>query len=50
VVGYTFAGCGINAIPTQEEKAKAAWSEVLAEHFLPGADNRDELPDKLVVM
>ena len=23
------AGCGFNTIPTNEEKAKAAWSEVL---------------------
>jgi LemA protein len=26
------SGCGINTIPTQEEKAKAAWSEVLNQY------------------
>jgi LemA protein len=31
-VGFLVAGCGINAIPTQEEKAKAAWSEVLNQY------------------
>jgi len=26
------AGCGFNTIPTQEEQAKAAWSEVLNQY------------------
>ncbi|HXG78994.1 MAG TPA: LemA family protein [Methyloceanibacter sp.] len=28
----TLAGCGINAIPTLEEQAKAAWSQVLNQY------------------
>jgi LemA protein len=28
----SLTGCGINTIPTQEEKAKAAWSEVLNQY------------------
>ena len=31
-LGFLLAGCGINAIPTQEERAKAAWSEVLNQY------------------
>jgi LemA protein len=27
-LGFTLAGCGINAIPAQDEQVKAAWSEV----------------------
>jgi LemA protein len=26
------AGCGINAVPTQDEQVKAAWSQVLNEY------------------
>ena len=29
LAGLTLAGCGINTIPTLDEQAKAAWSEVL---------------------
>nr|WP_188577494.1 LemA family protein [Azorhizobium oxalatiphilum] len=32
VVGLVLAGCGINAIPTNEELAKARWSEVLNQY------------------
>jgi LemA protein len=32
VVLVGIAGCGINAIPTQDEKVKAAWSQVLNEY------------------
>jgi LemA protein len=28
VMAFTLGGCGINNVPTYEEKAKAAWSEV----------------------
>jgi LemA protein len=28
LVAVMIAGCGINTIPTQQEQAKAAWSEV----------------------
>ena len=28
VLGFALAGCGINAIPAQDEQVKAAWSEV----------------------
>jgi len=28
----TLAGCGINTIPTYEQNAKAAWSEVLNQY------------------
>ena len=52
------AGCGVNTIPTYEQSAKAAWSEVLnqykrradlilAQHFPPGALPRNELPNTL---
>jgi LemA protein len=27
-IGLALAGCGVNAIPTEQEQAKAAWSEV----------------------
>ena len=29
LLGVTLAGCGVNNIPTQEETAKAKWSQVL---------------------
>ncbi len=29
LVGLVLSGCGVNVIPTEEERAKAAWSEVL---------------------
>lgn len=29
VMGLTLAGCGVNNIPTYEEQARAAWSQVL---------------------
>jgi LemA protein len=32
IVGLQLAGCGINTIPTQEERAKASWSEVLNQY------------------
>ncbi len=32
VVGVLLAGCGINTIPTLQEKAKASWSEVLNQY------------------
>lgn len=32
LAALTLAGCGINAIPTEEERAKAAWSEVLNQY------------------
>ena len=32
VVALNLAGCGINTIPTQEERARAAWSEVLNQY------------------
>src|SRR6188472_2065340 len=32
LAGAMLAGCGINTIPTAEEKAKAAWSEVLNQY------------------
>ncbi len=32
LVSLTFAGCGINTIPTYEQNAKAAWSEVLNQY------------------
>ncbi|PLX38805.1 MAG: LemA family protein [Hyphomicrobiales bacterium] len=32
LLGFGLAGCGINAIPTHEEKAKAAWSQVLNQY------------------
>jgi LemA protein len=32
VLALNLAGCGVNAIPTQEERARAAWSEVLNQY------------------
>ncbi|HLL26393.1 MAG TPA: LemA family protein [Xanthobacteraceae bacterium] len=32
VLALNLAGCGINTIPTEEERAKAAWSEVLNQY------------------
>jgi len=32
LAGAMLAGCGINTIPTRQEKAKAAWSEVLNQY------------------
>jgi len=32
LAGLVLAGCGINTIPTLDEKAKAAWSEVLNQY------------------
>jgi LemA protein len=32
VLALNLAGCGINTIPTQEERARAAWSEVLNQY------------------
>lgn len=32
LVAFFLAGCGINNIPTEEERAKAAWSEVLNQY------------------
>lgn len=32
VMSLVLAGCGVNAIPTSEEQAKAAWSEVLNQY------------------
>ncbi len=32
VTSLSLAGCGINTIPTYEEKAKAAWSQVLNQY------------------
>lgn len=32
LLGLSLAGCGINAIPTYEEQAKAAWSQVLNQY------------------
>jgi LemA protein len=31
-LGFALAGCGINAVPTQDEQVKAAWSEVLNQY------------------
>ena len=31
-LGLALAGCGINTIPTKQEQAKAAWSEVLNQY------------------
>lgn len=31
-VALVLAGCGINAVPTQDEQVKAAWSQVLNEY------------------
>jgi len=32
VLAFNLAGCGVNTIPTQEERARAAWSEVLNQY------------------
>src|SRR5260221_13938431 len=32
VVAATLGGCGVNTIPTLDEQAKAAWSEVLNQY------------------
>jgi LemA protein len=32
IVGMALAGCGINTIPTLQERAKASWSEVLNQY------------------
>jgi LemA protein len=32
LVTFGLAGCGINAVPTQDEQVKAAWSQVLNEY------------------
>jgi len=32
IAGMVLAGCGINTIPTLQEKAKAAWSDVLNQY------------------
>ena len=32
VLALNVAGCGVNTIPTQEERARAAWSEVLNQY------------------
>ena len=32
VAAMTLAGCGVNAIPTYDEQAKAAWSDVLNQY------------------
>jgi LemA protein len=32
LLAFSLAGCGINNIPTNEEKAKAAWSDVLNQY------------------
>ena len=32
VASLALAGCGINTIPTMQERAKAAWSEVLNQY------------------
>jgi LemA protein len=32
LVVFGLAGCGINAVPTQDEQVKAAWSQVLNEY------------------
>ncbi|ABS66914.1 LemA family protein [Xanthobacter versatilis] len=32
LAGLMLAGCGINVIPTEEERAKAAWSEVMNQY------------------
>jgi LemA protein len=32
LLGVSLAGCGVNAIPTQEETAKAKWSQVLNQY------------------
>src|ERR1041384_1842027 len=32
VVAFGLSACGINAVPTQDEQVKAAWSEVLNQY------------------
>jgi LemA protein len=32
ILALNLAGCGVNTIPTQEERARAAWSEVLNQY------------------
>jgi LemA protein len=32
ILALQLAGCGVNTIPTEEERAKAAWSEVLNQY------------------
>ena len=32
ILGITLAGCGVNNIPSQEEAAKAKWSQVLNQY------------------
>jgi LemA protein len=32
VIAFSLAGCGVNAVPTQDEQVKAAWSQVLNEY------------------
>jgi len=32
IAGLALAGCGINTIPTLQERAKASWSEVLNQY------------------
>src|SRR6185436_4028361 len=32
ILGLTLAGCGVNNIPSQEEAAKAKWSQVLNQY------------------
>ncbi|MFK8253764.1 LemA family protein [Ancylobacter terrae] len=32
LMALSLAGCGVNNIPTEEERAKAAWSEVLSQY------------------
>ena len=43
VAGLMLAGCGINTIPTLQEQAKAAWSQVLNQY-----QRRDDLIPNLV--
>lgn len=43
LMGLLLSGCGINNIPTYDEKAKAAWSDVLNQY-----QRRDELIPNLV--
>ena len=43
IAGMMLAGCGINTIPTLQEKAKAAWSDVLNQY-----QRRADLIPKLV--
>ena len=43
VLAFNLAGCGVNTIPTQEERARAAWSEVLNQY-----QHRNDLIPNLV--